>query len=125
MINGWARVISYKVDGPYYFDGTTTFDPRNPPSNVFLKVFEGYLENGLVTDDPKFGRFYIMGDKCNVGYFIQKPGDERSYDPVMEGKGIQIQQSHAHEEGIWDSEQPNNVYNQKTIEDFNENELPP
>ena len=49
MINGWARVIYYKVDEPNFFDGTTTYDPRNPPSNVFLKVFEGYLENGLVT----------------------------------------------------------------------------
>lgn len=49
LINGWARVIYYKVDEAKFFNGTTTFDPRNPPSNVFLKVFEGYLENGLVT----------------------------------------------------------------------------
>lgn len=88
-INGWGRMIFYKVSEANFFDGTTTLDPRNPQANDFLKVFEGYFENGLITSEPRFGRYYIMGDKCSVGYFIQSETSTSTL-PVMNGKGIQI-----------------------------------
>lgn len=77
--------------------------------------------NGLGTTEPTFGRKYIMDDKCSIGFWTQEVKNKGTLQTMLNGKGIQIQGSHSHEEGLWIPEDTSNVNKQEDIEDFHEN----
>lgn len=45
-----------------------TIDPNLPEGNEIVEIFEGLFENGGVSKEPNYGR-YFKGDTCSLGYF--------------------------------------------------------
>lgn len=125
LLNGWAQMIYYKLYDQVYFPSTTQFDPRKTDNNIFERVFEGQVVNGQVKNDGTFGRSFKVDHWCKVGYFSHKEsqGGLNKF-PELNGKGIEIAyDDHKITEGIW-FEETGSIESRKTLDNFNENELP-
>jgi hypothetical protein len=59
ILNGYGRVIFYQVHQNQTLEnGSTIYDPHADNSNYIYSVTEGYLENGLASKEPYYGRIY-------------------------------------------------------------------
>jgi hypothetical protein len=67
-INGWGRLVFYKQTGNNFYDGTTFYNPKDVPNIQVYEVYETYLENGLGSDVPEYGRIFIHERNCLVGF---------------------------------------------------------
>ena len=66
----------WKVSGIDRAECSTKINPNNQTENVITGFFEGFLEKGLASREPKFGRFYdATARTCKVGYFSQLDGE--------------------------------------------------
>ena len=97
-LTGYVRVIKFLPTGTTP-DGKT-IDPNQPAKNTIQEVFEGYWENGGVSKDPKYGR-YFTGDTCYLGFFSY---DTKNLDYRFLGLGLNWKADGQHEvttEGIY------------------------
>ena len=60
----YYRMRTYKVMGDNAYA-----DPRIIDNNAFTSVFEGYVENGYASEDPRYGRLFRVDNNCKVGFF--------------------------------------------------------
>lgn len=113
----YYRMRSFKTMGDTGFA-----DPRIVDNNSFTSVFEGYVENGYPSEEPRYGRMFRVDINCRVGFFSKTDKNM----PNLHGKGILIPKDHHYKEGIWSKDDPNNVFRplDNPIESFFENELP-
>ena len=49
------------------------------------KIYESKLEKGFGSLEPSYGRYWVLNDKCNVGFLSYENNPSL---PAFKGKGI-------------------------------------
>lgn len=72
-INGFGRLIFYKQTKSITYSGSdpdlqgdTIYDPNDVANIEIYEVYETYLENGLVSKEPEFGRIFKLKKNTNL-----------------------------------------------------------
>lgn len=122
LLTGYVRVIKFLPSG-FKPDGTT-IDPSKADSNLLQEVFEGYFENGGMSKEAHYGRWFKNGEDCFLGYFSY---DQVNTDYRFLGKGLHYKSSGelvSGSEGLYKVTLFDSPATAKTIVDFRTNELP-